>query len=850
MKLDLESLETQPTDKIPGFFERMQELLPSLFEHHCSEGYEGGFYERVKRGTWIGHVVEHIALELQTLAGMNCGFGRTRGTGKDGVYNVVFEYEVPKAGMYAAKAAVRIADALVEGDEYDLESDIRELKRLHGKFAYGPSTGSIVSEAIKRNIPVTQLDDCAVMLGYGKFQESIEATVTSRTTNLSVEIACNKERTKDKLDAAGIPVPKGEIVYDIEGLLESIDRLGFPLVMKPLDGNHGRGATINITTTAMAVDALKVAQKISKDVIVEKFITGFDHRLLVVNYKLVAAALRTPACVIGDGRSTIEELVAKENLDPRRGNGHANVLTQITIDDHTLSLLAENDLSLDSIPAVNEVVYLKATANLSTGGTATDITEELHPYNKWMAERIAKVVGLDVCGIDIMATDLKQPITECGGAVLEVNAAPGFRMHLAPSAGKPRNVARAVVDMLFPPGRKSTVPIIAVTGTNGKTTAVRLISHMATIAGYTTGYTTTDGITVNGYTLEKGDCTGPISAAFVLRDPTIDFAVLECARGGLLREGLAFNHCDVGIVTNLSEDHIGSQGIRTIYEMARVKSVIPECVHQTGLAVLNSDDDLVYNMRHELECNVALFSRQGETDRIKEHCENGGLAAIAEEGYVTLIHGDRKARIDVLSNIPLLHEGKAEFMLESILPAVLTGYDQGFSIEEIREALRTFKCSPSILPGRLNLFENPSVKVLVDFAHNPAALDALGSFVEKSGSTFSTGIISAYGDRRDEDIIALGASAGKNFKRIIIRMNKDLFGRTEDEIKDLLIRGIISSNPSAQIEYVPQETLALSHAFTTAKHGEFIVACVENAEQCISVMEKLSVKDEVISLVA
>ena len=518
MKLDLEEKEKMPTNTIPGFRERLEAMLPSLIEHRCSVGTPGGFFERVEEGTWMGHVIEHIALEIQTLAGMDTGFGRTRGTGKDGEYYVCFSYMEEDAGIYAAKAAVRIAHALIFEEAYDMEEDIQRMREIREDTRLGPSTGCIVDEAAKRGIPYIRLNKHSlVQLGYGVNQKRIRATIASTTGNIAVDIACDKEETKNLLGAAEIPVPKGDVVRTEEGLRDAIDRIGYPCVIKPIDGNHGKGNTTNIIDWEMALRAFAAAKHYGRSVIVEKYITGFDFRILVINYKFICAALRTPASVVGDGKNTIQYLLDEVNKDPRRGYGHEKVLTQITIDDFTKIMLDEKGYTLETIPAKGELVLLKPTANLSTGGTSTDVTDEVHPANIMMCERIAKIIGLDICGIDIMATDLRTPVKENGGAILEVNAAPGFRMHIDPSVGLPRNVAEPVVDMLFPKGSAGTIPIIAITGTNGKTTTTRLTAHIAKTAGYKVGYTTSDGVYIQNQMMMKGDCTGPVSSSFVLK---------------------------------------------------------------------------------------------------------------------------------------------------------------------------------------------------------------------------------------------------------------------------------------------------------------------------------------------
>jgi cyanophycin synthetase len=469
MLLDLEDLEQKPTNLIPGFRERIEEMFPRMIEHRCSIGERGGFFKRIEKGTWMGHVIEHIALEMQTQAGMFCGFGRTRGASKEGVYHVVFNYEEEDAGRYVAKAAVRVAEALISGEKYDLDADIQQLREIREDVRLGPSTGSLVAEAASRNIPWIRLNKHSlVQLGYGVNQRRIQATIASTTSHISVEVACNKEDTKNLLEAAEVPVPKGRLVRTLEELENAVTSVKYPLVLKPVNGNHGRGATTNILDWDSAVAAFHIAKEHGRVIICEKFITGFDFRVLVINHKFVAAAYRTPACVTGDGKSTIQQLVDVVNADPRRGYGHEKVLTQIKIDAVTNKILEDLKYTLDTVIEKGELLYLKPTANLSTGGTSTDVTDIVHPNNIFLAERISRIIGLDICGIDIMAHDLSSPLEENGGAVLEVNAAPGFRMHIEPAEGLARNVAEPVIDMLYPPGSSSRIPIIGITGTNCK----------------------------------------------------------------------------------------------------------------------------------------------------------------------------------------------------------------------------------------------------------------------------------------------------------------------------------------------------------------------------------------------
>jgi cyanophycin synthetase len=826
MKLDLQQLEEYPTNKLPGFKDRLQKIFPGLYEHTCSEGRPGGFLHRVEEGTWMGHVIEHIALELQTVAGMNVGFGRTRQGGEQGVYNVVFAYMEAEAGIYTAKASVPIAQAIIDSKDYDLSEDIQALREIREEYRLGPSTGSIVEEASGRGIPYIRLNKRSlVQLGYGVNQKRIQATVASTTSSIAVEIASDKEETKNLLEKAEIPVPQGLICYDENDLRKAIDKIGYPIVTKPLNGNHGKGATTNLRTWENSVKGLVAAQKYYRAVIVEKFITGYDHRVLVINYRFVAAAKRNPASISGDGSSTILELIEAVNSDPRRGYGHEKVLTAIKIDEFTMNILNENHLSVDSILAEGETLCLKPTANISTGGTATDVTDMVHPDNIYMCERIARIIGLDICGIDIMTPDLSQPINEAGGAILEVNAAPGFRMHLAPTDGLPRNVAEPVINMLFPPGNPARIPIIAITGTNGKTTTTRLIAHIIKQVGYKVGFTTTDGVYIQNQMMMRGDCTGPVSAQFVLKDPTVEFAVLETARGGILRAGLGFDHCDIGIVTNVQPDHLGLMGIDTIEQLARVKGVVPESVWPSGYAILNADDELVYKMKKDLDCKVALFSLDEKNPHIIEHLEAGGLAAVSENGYVTICKGTWKIRVDKITTIPLTFSGKATFNIQNILPSVLAVYLRGFKIEDIRSALESFIPSPATTPGRMNLFQFKNFQVLVDYAHNSAGLEQLSKFVEKMDGSPKVGVIAGVGDRRDEDIVELGRVAARTFDEVVIRQDKNLRGRSSKDIIELLMKGINDVIPAKKTKIIPSETEAIEYVIHHGEKGSFITIC-------------------------
>lgn len=839
MVLDLEEMESRPTHVISGFLDRMKALLPGMYSHRCSVGTPGGFYQRVEEGTWMGHVIEHVALEIQSLAGMEVGFGRTRTYGEEGVYHVVFDYLEEKVGIYAAKAAVRIVQALIDNVTYDLSEDIQEMRELRESSRLGPSTGSIIEEAEARGIPWIRLNKYSLcQLGYGRNQRRVQATVTSQTSNIGVEIAGDKEDTKYLLTQAQIPVPKGEIIRTEAGLISAIEDQQYPIVIKPINGNHGRGVTTNIQNWAQAIEAFNLAKRISPSVIVEQFITGEDYRILVINHKMVAAAKRLPAQVIGDGKQTIQELIDQVNQDPRRGFGHEKVLTSITIDDITRKLLELKQYTLESIIAKGEILVLKDTANLSTGGTSVDVTDIVHPSIVFMSERISRIVGLDICGIDFLSKDISKAISEVGGAVIEVNAGPGFRMHLAPEKGLPRNVAAPVIDMLYPPGTPSRIPIIAVTGTNGKTTTTRLLAHMVKMMGFNVGYTTTDGVYVQNHLLMHGDCSGPGSAEFVLKDPTVNFGVFETARGGILRAGLGFKNCDIAIVTNVAPDHLGLKGIHTVEQLAKVKAVVVESVSPQGYAILNADDDLVYGMREKATCKIALFSMDESNPRIKKHMREGGLSAIYEDGFITICKGEWKLRLIKAVNVPLTFGGKATFMIQNVLPAALAGYINGFELDDISSSLETFIPSPAQTPGRLNFFNFKHFDVILDYAHNQAGMSALKNFIDKMDGKPKVGIIAGIGDRRVEDNEGIGYVASTMFDEIIIRQDRNLRGRTNTELNQMIIKGIHEHDPNKPIQVISNETEAIQYALENAKPGSLIVICSDVVTEALALVQK------------
>jgi cyanophycin synthetase len=849
LRLDLADLADRPSNEISGFYEGLVEALPSLVEHHCSRGKRGGFLERVREGTMMGHIVEHVALELQELTGMSVGFGRTRETSEPGVYLVAIEYENERAGRYAARAAVRLCRSIVDSGSYplqELEQDLQDLEEIRSEEALGPSTESLVREAERRNIPWRQLSARSlIQFGYGVRQKRVQATLSDRTGILAVELACDKDGTKRILADAGVPVPRGTTVRYADELKDAIDDVGgYPIVIKPLDGNHGRGITLDIGSWEAAEEAFEMAMAESKSqtVLLERFYKGNDHRVLVVNGQVVAVAERVPARVIGDGRSTIQELIDETNRDPRRGSGHDNVLTKIVLDRSLEQMLDRQDLSLDTVLDRGEICYLRGTANLSTGGIAIDRTDEIHPENVWIAQRIVKIIGLDIAGIDIVTPDISKPLREVGGVVIEVNAAPGFRMHVQPSEGIPRNVAEPVLDMLFPPGSPARVPIVSVTGTNGKTTTTRLIAHIYRQTGQMVGYTTTDGTYIGDYLVEQGDNTGPQSANLILQDPTVEVAILETARGGILRSGLAFDRCDVGVVLNVAADHLGLGDIDTIEQMARVKSVVAEAAAPDGYAVLNADDPLVSAMAEQVKAQVAYFSMNPDNPIVRDHARQGGLAAVYENGYLSILKGDWTLRIDRAENIPLTLGGKAGFQIANALAASLAAFAQGVRIEAIRQALMTFTSSAKQTPGRMNLFDLGRYHALVDYAHNPAGYEAVGTFVQNwPGSRI--GVVGGPGDRRDEDFVLLGQLAAQMFDEIIIKEDDDNRGRPRGSAARWIEEGITAARQAGtarirRVETILDETTAVNTALDRAGDGNLVVVFPESVSRAINLIEQ------------
>jgi cyanophycin synthetase len=794
---------------------------------------------REGEGTWLGHVLEHVAIELQNIAGEDVTFGKTRSIdGRPGVYSVVYEYTQKEEGVAAGELALRLLCALLPAElrpngsvpESWVWAEARdEFIRYTQRRALGPSTMSLVRAAEQRGIPWLRLNDQSlVQLGYGKYQQRIQATVTGRTSHIAVELAGDKEETNKILGALGLPVPRQELVQSESAATRAARRIGYPVVTKPYNGNHGRGISIGLRSDDEVIAGFNKAREISRSVIVESFLEGDDHRLLVVNGELVAATRRTPGHVVGDGVHSIAELVEIVNADPRRGIGHEKVLTRIELDAQAQMMMAREGVDVTSVPAAGRVIYLRSTANLSTGGTATDVTDIIHPDNREMAVRAIRAIGLDVGGVDFLSTNIAESYKDIGGGICECNAAPGFRMHVAPSEGTPRDAAGPVIDMLFPPGAPSRVPIAAITGTNGKTTTSRMLAHITKMAGFTPGMTSTDGVYIDGQRTVEGDMTGPVSARMVLSDPQIDLAVLETARGGLIRAGMGVREVNVGAVLNVQSDHLGIKGIDTLEQLAEIKRIVVEVA--TDCAVLNADDPHVLRMSGYTDAKVICYvTMNPQHGLVREHIRAGGRACALEAG----VNGQMITLYDKGSHIPLLWthlipatmEGRALHNVQNAMVAASMAYALGIKLDAIRQGLRTFDTTFFQAPGRMNVFNEHPFKVLFDYGHNAHAVGAMADLAQRldvSGRRIV--VLAGPGDRRDEDLVAIADAVAGRFDHYICRRDDGLRGRDGDEVPRIQAKALLAQGvQESAISIIPDEQKAIDAALRMGQPGDLLL---------------------------
>jgi cyanophycin synthetase len=849
LTVDLGQLEKWPTGRLGSTFTGpLMEALPGLKEHGCSYGEPGGFVRRLAEdeGTWLGHVLEHCAIELQCAAGGDVTFGRTRSIGKAGQYEVVYEYEEEEVGRAAGRLALALIHSLLPDElkperartnEFDFSEERDRFIRFTQGRALGPSTAALVKSAQEREIPFIRLNRYSlVQFGHGRFQKRIQATVTSETRHIAVEIASDKEETNRILADLGLPVPKQFLAYDEEDAVRAAERIGFPVVVKPLDANHGRGVSIGMMDAEHVRAAFHHAQKRGRTIVVESYIEGFDHRMLVVNGDLVAVAQRLPGHVTGDGTRTIEALVEELNSDPRRGIGHEKVLTRIEFDHQAERLLLQKGYTKDSVPPKGEMVFLRSTGNLSTGGTAIDKTDVIHPDNREMAVRAAKAVGLDVAGVDFLTTDISRSYADSGGAICEINAAPGFRMHVAPSEGTSRDVAGPVMDMLFPPGSPSRIPIASITGTNGKTTTARMLAHIFKMTGHHVGLSSTDGVYIDGHKTVSGDMTGPIAARMILRDPSVDVAVLETARGGLLRRGMGYRNSNVSACLNVQADHLGLRGINNLEELAAVKRVVVEVAQDT--AVLNADDPYCLKMADYAKAKLCYVTANPTHKLVKEHIRSGGRAVVLEEGIngqmITIY--DHGAHMPLLwsHQIPATMDGRAAHNVQNAMFAAAMAFSMGVKLDDIRHAMQTFDSTFFQAPGRMNVFDDHPFKVILDYGHNPAAVDAMIKLVQQLEPTGQRiCVLAAPGDRRDEDVREIARLAAGNFDHYICRRDDSLRGRSSDEIP-MLLRQSLKDNgvDESRIQVIPEEEAAVDAGLKMAKQDDLLLIFGDSLARC------------------
>ncbi len=783
------------TNNIPGFYERLKLILPSLYEHYCSVGKPGGFFKRVKDGTLLGHVIEHTAIELQTMAGMDVGYGKTRSTLKQGVYNVIFRFFDEEAGIYAGKAAVNIVNSILEEKDINIPEIIKNLTEIREKRMFGPSTQAIIDAASKREIPFLRLDDYnLIQLGTGRYQKRTRATITSDTSLIAVETADNKHLTTLMLKDAGIPVLKTIKTNKLEEIISFQNSINQAIVIKPIDSYLGKNSTVNIKSEKDITDGFSLAGEFGDFVIAQPYLEDANsYRFLIIDFKFVAASELQPPKITGNGVSTIKELIDILNKEQDRLPGDKNKLTKVEIDTMTERIIKSKNYTLNTILSDGEKLILKNSGNPKLGGSSTNVTNNVHPFNVFLAERAAKVIGLNVAGVDFLSPNIEEPISENGGVVLEVNAAPDFRMHINPTDGEKIDVADNLTEMLFPKGVKTRVPLFSITGTAGKTICAYFIDYCLRREGNITGLTTSDGLFINNIQLMKGDMTFPEHVALVLKDPTIDCAILETSREGIIRNGLGYKFADFGIILNIYNEHVGQDDIKYIEDLAYAKSVVAEEVYDSGFTILNADLELVLEMRERLYSKIVLFSKSGNNPEIIKHSNKGGISVYISKEKI-YISGEEFIG---LNEIPLTYNNKASMMYDALLASISALIVFGIEKEKLKLYLKEFTPDKKNLPCRMNLIEYNDFKILIDNAHNSIGFYGLKMFLDNFDAE-KVCILDAAGDRHDEEIIKLGSIASQTYKRLYLYEGKDSRGRYFGEITKLLKKGAMSGNLEEQ----------------------------------------------------
>lgn len=838
--MDLEELCDTPTCSISGFNELLLEHMPSLIEHKCAKGYRGGFVDRLKEGTYLAHVLEHMCIEIQNLLGYNVAFGKARQLGDEStIYSVIFEYRSKTIGYEALQAAIDLVNEITKGSRINFADRLDYIRSKAAKMDLGPSTAAIKKEAEERGIPVTILGKGSLLqLGYGKHSKRIQATLTEDTSCIAADISCDKELTKELLRTAGIPVPEGLVARSIEELKRHTAMLGYPVVVKPNNGNQGKGVSVNLKDEQEVITAYDIAKQFGEEVIIEKYIEGKHYRVLVVNGRVAACTERIAPFVMGDGKKTIRELIEIENQNPLRGEGHEKPLTKIKLDQVMEMLLLKNNIDIDYVPAVDEQVLLRENDNLSTGGSAIDVTDEIHPENEEIAVNAAVIIGLDIAGVDITTRDINSPMREDNGAVIEVNAAPGIRMHYFPAKGKSRNVAKHIVDMLFPAGSEHSIPLISITGTNGKTTTTRMISKILQEKGHTVGMTSTGGVYLNDRCIMKGDTTGYRSARMILTDKRVDAAVLETARGGIVSSGLGYDLADVGILTNISEDHLGLDGINTFDELAHVKALVVEAVKEDGYAVLNADDKYCVEIGDRLNKKVIYFSTSFDNEIIQKQIAGGGKAVYLKDEDIYIFDGKEEIKLMHSWDIPATLNGAISYNVKNSLSAIAGAYGLGIELEYIVKALKKFKSDNEQNPGRFNIYDISGFKVIVDYGHNIEGYRETIASIKNMKHNRLIGVIGVPGDRTETSTVRVGQLCGESFNHIIIKEDKDLRGREAGETAKQLMNGcVIGGIDKSNVLIELSEEEALRKAILMAQQEDIIAVFYEDYNGIINTID-------------
>lgn len=838
--VDLEEMKDTSSEMIPGFNERLMGWLPTMVEHRCSIGERGGFFVRLRRGTYMAHILEHVTLELQSLSGTPVGFGRARETNTDGIYKVAIAYKEEKLALACLDKAFELIQAAIHDTPLDVNAVVSELKEYAYDVCLGPSTRSIVDAAKAKNIPWRRLNEGSlVQLGYGVHQRRICTAETDSTSAIAESIAQDKELTRTLLRSIGIPTPEGRSVESAEDAWEAAEDIGLPVVVKPQYGNHGRGVATNLQTREQVVAAYEAARQEGRSIVVERHAPGDDYRMLVVGGKLVAAARREPAHVIGDGQSTVQKLIDKVNEDPRRSDGHSTSLSLIKIDPVALGVLMDQGMTPDTIPPVGKKVLIRRNANLSTGGTAADVTDQVHPDVARHAIEAARIIGLDIAGVDMVVQDISQPLQGQRGVIVEVNAGPGLRMHIEPSSGSPRPVGESIIEMMYPGQTNGRIPIISITGVNGKTTTTRLTAHIVASTGKKVGMTCTDGIYVGGRRIDSGDCSGPQSARSVLMNPFVEAAVLETARGGILREGLGFDFCDVGIVTNIGEgDHLGLSDIETIEQLAKVKRCIIEAVHKNGFGVLKANDPLTAEMAEKCKGRVIFFAIDENDPVLSDHRLKGQRVVFVRNGMIVIAEGAEETALTTLDKIPLTHQGRILFQVENVLASVAACWGAGLSIAQIVIGLESFSAHMDKVPGRFNLLDVHGATVVADYGHNSSSLLAIIEALGQFPHGHRTVVYSAAGDRRDVDMIRQGEILADHFDRIILYEDQYLRGRKPGEISSIFKRGMDSGKRVKEVyDFIGWEK-AVEHALTLIQAGDLMLLQADTIDETVQYLQR------------